>query len=102
MNFSTGDLADFAGLLDRKSRKLQAADVGKGTVRCAAVLCGISLIAFPLKGNVVNLATGFPRAFPLGEGGLPQCGKTDEILDGWFRAYIATEARSMMLKDLRR
>ena len=26
-----------------KSRNLQAADVGKGTARCAAVLCGISL-----------------------------------------------------------
>ncbi|MBQ3326665.1 MAG: hypothetical protein IJG86_02630, partial [Clostridia bacterium] len=25
------------------SRNLQAADVGKGTARCAAVLCGISL-----------------------------------------------------------
>ncbi|MBQ3303994.1 MAG: hypothetical protein IJH03_05560, partial [Clostridia bacterium] len=29
-----------------KSRNLQAADVGKGTARCAAVLCGISLTDF--------------------------------------------------------
>ncbi|MBQ3304188.1 MAG: hypothetical protein IJH03_06575, partial [Clostridia bacterium] len=62
--FSTDAIADFEGLLGSsarktvqwtvfsengsadpggKSRNLQAADVGKGTARCAAVLCGISL-----------------------------------------------------------
>ena len=64
MNFSTDAIADFEGLLGSsarktlrrsvfsknglaspggKSRNLQAANVGKGTARCAAVLCGISL-----------------------------------------------------------
>ena len=31
---------------------------------------------------------------PSGEGGLPRSGKTDEVFSGWFRAFIATEARS--------
>ena len=56
----------------------------------------------PLKGNVINLATDFPEAFPLGEGGLPRSGKTDEVLGGWLRAFIITEAQSIMSGDLRR
>ena len=45
---------------------------------------------------------------PSGEGGLPRpkglasrrSGKTDEVLGGWLRAFIATEARSIMSGDL--
>ncbi|MBQ6121671.1 MAG: hypothetical protein IJI59_07995, partial [Clostridia bacterium] len=68
VNFSTDAIADFEGLLGSsarktvqwtvfsengsadpggKSRNLQAADVGKGTARCAAVLCGSSLSPGP-------------------------------------------------------
>ena len=64
MNFSTDAIADFEGLLGSSARKtvvwivfsenglaspgdksksLQETTEGKGTARCAAVLCGISL-----------------------------------------------------------
>ena len=43
VNFSTDAIADFEGLLAVN----RETDVGKGTARCAAVLCGISIERFP-------------------------------------------------------
>ena len=54
----------------------------------------------PPESNVINLVITFPKAFPLGEGGLPRSGKTDEVPGGWFRAFIITEAQSIMSGDL--
>jgi hypothetical protein len=61
--FSENGSADPGG----KSRNLQAADVGKGTARCAAVLCGSSLM-FPrrtidLKVSIASMTFVYPEAF---------------------------------------
>ena len=84
MNFSTDAIADFEGLLGSsarktvqwtvfsengsvdpggKSRNLQAADVGKGTARCAAVLRGISL-SFPEGAPVFPCLYKYPFVYP--------------------------------------
>ncbi|MBQ8963258.1 MAG: peptidylprolyl isomerase, partial [Clostridia bacterium] len=52
------------------------------------------------EGGPQGRERSFPNAFPCGEGGLPQGGKTDEVLCAMPRAPLTTEAQNDTYKDL--